>query len=101
MTLRVLEPTPPPDGRRAGRLAERVGGLEGKRLAFVDAWARHTGNPDDMYPLLRDLQRRLLAEHGVAEVLWFPKANIATPLEPAALAEFIRRANGAVIGEAI
>lgn len=102
MTFRVLEPTPPPVGTKSGlQLAHRLGSLEGKTLAFVDAWGRHSSSADAMYPLMKDIRRRLTTEYGIAEILWFPKQNIATPLANEDLAELIRRANGAVVGEAI
>lgn len=100
MTLTVLEPTPPP---RSGisELAPRLRSLAGATIAFVDGWGRHTVYGDHMYPLMKDLERRLTSECGVKACLWYPKESIAKGLSEPRMTELITRANAAVVGEAI
>lgn len=100
MSFTVLEPTVPT--KEAGRrLAPRLDTLAGKTIALVDGWGRHTAEGDHMYPLLDDLQRRLIAEHGVKECLWYPKESIAKGLSQPRLTELIAQADAAIVGEAI
>ncbi len=54
-----------------------------------------------MYPLMDDIQRRLIAEHGVKECLWYPKESIAKGLSRPRLTELIACADAAIVGEAI
>ena len=100
MSFTILEPTAPPASAER-RLAPRLDTLAGKTVALIDGWGRHTGEGDHMYPLLDDIQRRLVAEHGVKECLWYPKESIAKGLWQPRLTELIARADAAIVGEAI
>jgi hypothetical protein len=102
VSFTVLDPTPPADrASAASGLAPRLGSLEGRTLAFVDGWGRHVGDEQHMYPLMRALEERLRAEHGVASVLWYPKESIAKGLSGPRMSELIAQADAAIVGEAI
>jgi hypothetical protein len=101
----VLEPVPPErpreDARDGKQLAPRLDTLEGKVVAFIDGWGRHTGEGDHEYPLITSIRERLQREHGIKDALWYPKESIAKGLSNERMAELIKRSDAAVVGEAI
>lgn len=86
-------------GKRAGGYAARPESLKGLRVGFLDGWGNSEGGR--MYPTMAEIERRLLAEEGVAETVWQKKPTISMEVPADELASFADSVDVVVNGEGL
>jgi hypothetical protein len=90
MKLRVLDPTHESKAA-AGKLAERLGSLEGKTIGFISNGKEGTSG------YFTHLDRLLRQEFGIAEVVWRTKSNYSAPAD-ADIVDELKRWHAVVAG---
>jgi hypothetical protein len=81
-------------------LAKRPPTLDGKVVAFTDAWAyRQADGSQVMYPLMAELKKLLEKRFKLAGTLWFVKVKPTVPLSPDVIQEIEKKADVVINGE--
>ena len=81
-------------------LAARPPNLDGKVVAFTDAWGYPQADGRvDMYPLMSELKKLLEESFRLSGSLWYHKINAAQPLPPEFIRDIEEKADVVINGE--
>jgi hypothetical protein len=85
---------------RATTYAKRLPTLAGARIGLLDAWGDQE-NGGGMYPTFAEMEKVLLRDHGVAEVIWQMKSSTSHELPESELRGFAGRVDAVINGEGL